>query len=122
MRISDWSSDVCSSDLTRLENNWPSYDSSRHYEVAKMYSLTEHSMAPELLVLPKRVWDGRPKNEQEIIRKAAKDQMPVRRNSGMTARRHRAGPWKAGDRRAPGKPTKKQSRAKRRRARAKMKE
>ena len=29
------------------ENNWPSYKSSRHYEAAKIYSLTEHSMAPE---------------------------------------------------------------------------
>ena len=27
------------------ENNWPSYESSRHYEVAKNYSLTEHSMS-----------------------------------------------------------------------------
>lgn len=58
------------------ENNWPSYDSSRHYEVAKMYSLTEHSMAPELLVFSKRVWDGLPKDEQDIIRKAAKESVP----------------------------------------------
>lgn len=61
------------------ENNWPSYDSSRHYEVAKMYSLTEHSMAPELLVFSKRVWDGLPKDEQEIIRKAAKESVPYMR-------------------------------------------
>ena len=39
------------------ENNWPSYESSRHYEVAKNYSLTEHSMSPELLVFSKVVWD-----------------------------------------------------------------
>ena len=25
------------------ENNWPSYESTRHFEVAKFYSLTEHS-------------------------------------------------------------------------------
>lgn len=61
------------------ENNWPSYDSSRHYEVAKMYSQTEHSMAPELLVFSKRVWDGLPKDEQDIIRKAAKESVPYMR-------------------------------------------
>src|SRR5437868_2349347 len=39
------------------ENNWPSYESSRHFEVAKFYSVTEHSMAPEMLLFSKRVWD-----------------------------------------------------------------
>ncbi len=36
------------------ENNWPSYESSRQFEVAKYYSLTEHSMAPEMLLFSKR--------------------------------------------------------------------
>ena len=31
------------------ENNYPSYESSRHFEVAKYYNKTEHSMAPEIL-------------------------------------------------------------------------
>jgi tripartite ATP-independent transporter DctP family solute receptor len=61
------------------ENNWPSYESSRHYEVAQTYSITEHSMAPELLVFSKRVWDGLPVNERDIIRQAAKDSVPVMR-------------------------------------------
>jgi len=61
------------------ENNWPSYNTSRHYEVAKYYSLSEHSLAPEILVFSKRVWDGLPKDEQEIIRKAAKESVPFMR-------------------------------------------
>jgi len=61
------------------ENNWPSYESSHHYEVAKYFSLTEHSMAPELLVFSKKVWDGLSKDEQQIIRKAAKDSVPYMR-------------------------------------------
>lgn len=61
------------------ENNWPSYDSSRHYEVAKYYSLSEHSLAPEILVFSKRVWDTLPKDEQDIIRKAAKESVPFMR-------------------------------------------
>jgi tripartite ATP-independent transporter DctP family solute receptor len=61
------------------ENNWPSYESSKHFEVAKFYSLTEHSMAPEVLVFSKVVWDTLPKDQQEIIRKAAKDSVPYMR-------------------------------------------
>ena len=33
------------------------FESSRHFEVAKNYSLTEHSMAPEMLVFSKKIWD-----------------------------------------------------------------
>jgi tripartite ATP-independent transporter DctP family solute receptor len=58
------------------ENNWPSYESSHHYEVAKYYSLTEHSMSPEILVFSKAVWDTLPKEEQDIIREAAKESVP----------------------------------------------
>lgn len=61
------------------ENNWPSYDSSRHYEAAKFYSLTEHSMAPEVLVFSKRIWDTLSKEEQTIIRAAAKESVPFMR-------------------------------------------
>ncbi len=58
------------------ENNWPSYDTSRHFEVAKFYSLTEHSMAPELLVFSKRVWDGLSADDRKIIKQAAKESVP----------------------------------------------
>lgn len=61
------------------ENNWPSYESSRHYEAAKIYSLTEHSMAPELLVFSKKIWDGLSKEDQAIIRAAAKESVPYMR-------------------------------------------
>jgi tripartite ATP-independent transporter DctP family solute receptor len=61
------------------ENNWPSYESSHHYEVAKYYSLTEHSMSPELLVFSKKIWDTLTKDEQAIIRQAAKDSVPYMR-------------------------------------------
>lgn len=61
------------------ENNYPSYESSRHFEVAKYYNKTEHSMAPEILLFSKKVWDGLPPDEQAIIRKAAKDSVPFMR-------------------------------------------
>jgi tripartite ATP-independent transporter DctP family solute receptor len=61
------------------ENNYPSYESSRHFEVAKYYSKTEHSMAPEMLLFSKRVWDTLSPDDQKLIRKAAKDSVPYQR-------------------------------------------
>jgi tripartite ATP-independent transporter DctP family solute receptor len=37
------------------ENNWPSYFSTGHYEVATCYILDEHTRVPEILVASKRV-------------------------------------------------------------------
>ena len=61
------------------ENNWPSYESSRHFEAAKYYNLSEHSLAPEVLVFSKKVWDTLSKEDQAMIRKAAKDSVPFMR-------------------------------------------
>ena len=61
------------------ENNYPSYDSSRHYEVAKFYAKTEHSMAPEMLLFSKKIWDTLTPDDQKAIRQAAKESVPVMR-------------------------------------------
>jgi tripartite ATP-independent transporter DctP family solute receptor len=61
------------------ENNWPSYESSRHFEVAKFYSVTEHSLAPEILLFSKKIWDTLPAEDQRIIRQAAKESVPYMR-------------------------------------------
>ena len=55
------------------ENNWPTYQNQHHHEQAKYYSLSEHSMSPEVLVISKRSWDKMSKEDQQVIRKAAKD-------------------------------------------------
>ena len=55
------------------ENNYPSYESTRHFEVAKYYNRTEHSMAPEILLFSKRVWDTLSADDQKAIRAAAKE-------------------------------------------------
>jgi len=55
------------------ENNWPSYDSFRHFEVAKYYSLTEHSMSPEVLVMSKKSFDKLSPEDQTALREAAKE-------------------------------------------------
>lgn len=61
------------------ENNYPSYESSRHFEVARYYSVTEHSMAPEMLLFSKRVWDTLGADDQKAIRQAAKESVPYMR-------------------------------------------
>ncbi|HRK25464.1 MAG TPA: TRAP transporter substrate-binding protein [Beijerinckiaceae bacterium] len=55
------------------ENNWPSYESTRHFEVAKHYSKTEHSMTPEVLVMSKRSWDKLSDADKAVFRAAAKE-------------------------------------------------
>jgi tripartite ATP-independent transporter DctP family solute receptor len=61
------------------ENNYASYQSQHHYEAAKVYSVTEHAMAPEILVFSKVLWNKLTPEEQAIIRKAAKDSVPYMR-------------------------------------------
>ena len=53
------------------ENNPPSYESGKHYEVAGYYTLTEHLMVPEIFVFSKKVWDTLPALDQQLIRKAS---------------------------------------------------
>lgn len=61
------------------ENNWPSYQTTHHYEAAQYYVLDEHSMAPEVVVMSKKLYDSLSADEQTDIRKAAKDSVPYMR-------------------------------------------
>ncbi len=61
------------------ENNWPSYESSRHFEAAKFYNATEHSMVPEVLVFSKKIFDTLSKDDQALVRKTAKDSVATMR-------------------------------------------
>ncbi|NUB16245.1 DctP family TRAP transporter solute-binding subunit [Azospirillum brasilense] len=65
--------------IDAAENNYPSYESSRHFEAAKYFTRTEHAMAPEVLVFSKVTWDRLSKDDQAAIRKAAKDSVPYMR-------------------------------------------
>jgi tripartite ATP-independent transporter DctP family solute receptor len=61
------------------ENNFPSYESSGHFEVAKYFTLDEHLIVPEVLVMSKTTWDQLTPADQEIIREAAKESVPYMR-------------------------------------------
>jgi tripartite ATP-independent transporter DctP family solute receptor len=54
------------------ENNWPSYVTTGHYKVAPYYTLTEHTMGPEVLVMSLRAWEGLSPEEKTIFRAAAR--------------------------------------------------
>ncbi|QGZ34502.1 TRAP transporter substrate-binding protein [Stappia indica] len=58
------------------ENNWPSFESSGHFEVAGYYTLDEHLIVPEVLVMSKKSWDKLSAEDQALIRQAAKDSVP----------------------------------------------
>lgn len=55
------------------ENNWPSYFSTSHYEVAKYFTLDEHTRVPEIIVGSKISLGRLSKADQELIRQAARD-------------------------------------------------
>ncbi|MCY0096325.1 TRAP transporter substrate-binding protein [Hoeflea ulvae] len=61
------------------ENNWPSYDTSGHFEVAKYYTLDQHLIVPEVLVMSKKSWDKLSPEDQVAVKAAARDSVPVMR-------------------------------------------
>jgi tripartite ATP-independent transporter DctP family solute receptor len=61
------------------ENNWPSYESGRHSEVAPFYSLTNHVLTPEILLMSKSRWDKLAPQDQQIVRESARDSVPFMR-------------------------------------------
>jgi len=67
--------------IDAAENNIPSFDTAKHVEAVKVYSKTEHSMAPEILIMSKVVWDKLPKAEQDMVRKAAKESVAFQRKA-----------------------------------------
>ena len=67
--------------IDAAETNIPSFDTAKHVEAVKVYSKTEHSMAPEILVMSKVVWDKLPKAEQDMVRKAAKESVAFQRKA-----------------------------------------
>ena len=61
------------------ENNYPSYDTAKHFEVAKNYSLDEHTILPEVFVMNKAAFDKLTPEDQEIFRQAAKESVTKQR-------------------------------------------
>ena len=59
--------------IDAAENNWPSYVASDHYSVAPYFSLTEHTMTPDVLIISMKTWRSLEPADQNIFRNAARD-------------------------------------------------
>jgi tripartite ATP-independent transporter DctP family solute receptor len=55
------------------ENNPPSFVFDNHFQVAKFYTIDEHLIVPEMLVMSKKIFDTLSKEEQADVLKFAKE-------------------------------------------------
>jgi tripartite ATP-independent transporter DctP family solute receptor len=54
------------------ENNWPSFVTTDHYRHAGHYTLTEHTMSPEVLVMSLKAWQTLSPDDRRIFREEAR--------------------------------------------------
>jgi tripartite ATP-independent transporter DctP family solute receptor len=55
------------------ENNWPSYVSAGHFKYAPFYTVTEHTMGPEIVIMSRRAWEELSTEDRAIFRAAARE-------------------------------------------------
>jgi tripartite ATP-independent transporter DctP family solute receptor len=61
------------------ENNWRSYLTSRHFEVARYISRSEHSYSPEALLMSRRTFEALSAQDRELVTTTAQDSVPYMR-------------------------------------------
>ncbi len=66
------------------ENNWPSFVSAGHYKVARFYTLTQHTMSPEVLIMSPRAWADLSAEDRAIFRQAARESSLYMRKQWQT--------------------------------------
>ncbi len=59
--------------IDAAENNWPSYDSMRHYEVAPYYTIDEHTRVPEMQIMAEATWQRLSPEYQAVILECARE-------------------------------------------------
>ena len=60
-------------EIDGAENNWPSYESVRHYEVAPFYTVDEHTRVPEMQLISQHTWEKLSPEDQAVIRECARE-------------------------------------------------
>jgi tripartite ATP-independent transporter DctP family solute receptor len=55
------------------ENNWPSFVTTNHYKHAKYYTLTEHTMSPEVLIMSLGAWESLSPDDRRLFREVARE-------------------------------------------------
>ena len=78
------------------ENNPPSFDTSRHFEICKYYSLDEHVRLPDMLVISTRVWESLDAEQQELLQAAVDDSVTYGRKLWVEAEKASLDTVKAG--------------------------
>lgn len=63
------------------ENNWPTFETSRHVEVARYWSNTRHSYSPEFLLMSKASWDSLAPSDRELLASLARQSVAVMRDA-----------------------------------------
>lgn len=61
------------------ENNPPSFYTSHHYEVCKYYSLNEHTMVPDVLIISNKIWNDLSEQEKIWLQQAIDESVPKQR-------------------------------------------
>ncbi|MDC6386886.1 TRAP transporter substrate-binding protein [Flagellimonas taeanensis] len=61
------------------ENNPPSFYLSRHYEVCKYYTINEHTMLPDALLVSTHLWGRLSEQEQQWLQEAADNSVAYQR-------------------------------------------
>ena len=79
MAFSEVYSSIKTGVVDGAENNWPSYESTGHYEVAGFYSGSEHLIIPECLCVSKALWDSLSAEDQATVKSAARDSATLQR-------------------------------------------
>ena len=67
------------------ENNPPSYYLSRHYEIARYYSLDEHTSVPDVMLASLPVWESLNEQQQMWLNKAMEDSVEYQRELWKTS-------------------------------------
>ena len=62
------------------ENNPPSFDTSRHFEICKYYVLDEHVRLPDMLVISAKVWFDLTDQQQQWLQQAVDESVEVGRD------------------------------------------
>lgn len=59
--------------IDAAENNWPAYQILEHFEMAKYYTLDQHSRVPEVQLASGKTWQELPEEYRQIIRECARE-------------------------------------------------
>lgn len=66
--------------ITAAENNWPVYQYMDHYQVAKYYTVVEHTRVPDVQIASQRTWEILPEEYRQVILECARESALYQRN------------------------------------------